>query len=175
MNIIVIFLAHRMRYVRRRKSSDKSSPAPSARRAPDRTHFLTGTFLSRHSNTANERLMVVLPLAMRMSDMQYETDWLTRFMDLVTVTGKVDARCALGAPWTKNFAQAGAQEIPYHIILTGRALLESSKDRPTYELRAGDIVLLPHGLAHVLHDGSGAAPVLAKERVWGSFLLSENG
>ncbi len=119
--------------------------------------------------------MLVLPLSMGMSDMQYETDWLTRFMDLITVTGKVDARCALGAPWTKNFAQAGTQEIPYHIILTGRALLESSKDRPTYELRAGDIVLLPHGLAHVLHDGSGAAPVLAKERVWGSFLLSENG
>jgi AraC family transcriptional activator of mtrCDE len=119
--------------------------------------------------------MVVLPPSMEMSDMQYETDWLTRFMDLVTVTGKVDARCALGAPWAKNFAQAGPQEIPYQIILTGRALLESSKDRPTYELRAGDIVLLPHGLAHVLHDGGGAAPVPAKERAWGSLLLSENG
>jgi AraC family transcriptional regulator, activator of mtrCDE len=119
--------------------------------------------------------MVVLALAMEMSDMQYETDWLTRFMDLVTVTGKVDARCALGAPWAKNFAQAGAQEIPYHIILTGRALLESSDGGATYELRAGDIALFPHGSAHVLHDGSGVAPVPARERVSGSLLISENG
>jgi AraC family transcriptional activator of mtrCDE len=81
---------------------------------------------------------------MEMFDMQHETDWLTRFMDLVTVTGKVDARCALGAPWAKNFTQAGAQEIPYHIILTGKALLVNSVSGATYELRAGDIVVMPH-------------------------------
>jgi AraC family transcriptional regulator, activator of mtrCDE len=107
--------------------------------------------------------------------MQYQTDWLTRFMELVTVTGRVDARCALGAPWAKTFAQAGAQEIPYHIILTGRALLENSDGGPIRELRAGDIVLLPHGSAHVLHDGSGATPLPNKERVSGSLLISENG
>jgi hypothetical protein len=77
--------------------------------------------------------------------MEYETDWLTRFMELVTVTGKLQIRCALGAPWAKKYAQAGSQEIPYHIILAGRALLENSDDGATYELRAGDIVLLPHG------------------------------
>jgi AraC family transcriptional regulator, activator of mtrCDE len=107
--------------------------------------------------------------------MQYQTDWLTRFMELVTVTGKVDARCALGAPWSKVFPQAGAQEIPYHIILTGKALLENSNGGATHELRAGDIVLFPHGSAHVLHDGSGAVPIPAKERAAGSFLISENG
>jgi AraC family transcriptional regulator, activator of mtrCDE len=110
-----------------------------------------------------------------MPDMQYQTDWLTRFMELVTVTGKVEARCALGAPWAKEFAQAGIQEIPYHIILSGKALLENSDTGVTHELQAGDIALLPHGSAHVLHDGSGAAPVPAKERVSGSFLISENG
>jgi AraC family transcriptional activator of mtrCDE len=112
---------------------------------------------------------------MEMFDMQHETDWLTRFMDLVTVTGKVDARCALGAPWAKNFTQAGAQEIPYHIILTGKALLVNSVSGATYELRAGDIVVMPHGSAHVLHDGSGAVPVPAQERASGSLLISENG
>jgi AraC family transcriptional activator of mtrCDE len=112
---------------------------------------------------------------MGMSDMEYETDWLTRFMELVTVTGKLQIRCALGAPWAKKYAQAGSQEIPYHIILAGRALLENSDDGATYELRAGDIVLLPHGSAHVLHDGSGAAPVPSRERASGSLLVSENG
>jgi len=107
--------------------------------------------------------------------MEYETDWLTRFMELVTVTGKLQIRCALGAPWAKKYAQAGSQEIPYHIILAGRALLENSDDGATYELRAGDIVLLPHGSAHVLHDGSGAAPVPSRERASGSLLVSENG
>ena len=106
---------------------------------------------------------------------QDQTDWLTRFMELVTFTGKVDARCALGAPWAKNFTQAGAQEIPYHIILTGKALLVNSVSGATYELRAGDIVVMPHGSAHVLHDGSGAVPVPAQERASGSLLVSENG
>jgi AraC family transcriptional activator of mtrCDE len=110
-----------------------------------------------------------------MSDMQYQIDWQTRFMELVTVTGKVEARCALGAPWVKEYTQAGAQDIPYHIILTGRALLVNSDNGATYELQAGDIVLLPHGSAHVLHDGSGAVPLPAKERPSGSLLVSENG
>jgi AraC family transcriptional activator of mtrCDE len=119
--------------------------------------------------------MVAVPLSMGMSEMQDQTDWLTRFMELITVTGKVEARCALGAPWVKEFTQAGAQEIPYHIILTGRAILENSDGGASYELRAGDIVLLPHGSAHVLRDVSGAAPIRAKERASGSILISENG
>jgi AraC family transcriptional activator of mtrCDE len=110
-----------------------------------------------------------------MYDMEYETDWLTRFMELVTVTGKLQIRCALGAPWAKKYTQAGAQEIPYHVVLTGRALLENSENGATYELRAGDVVLLPHGSAHVLHDGSGTAPVPSRERASGSLLVSENG
>ena len=107
--------------------------------------------------------------------MDYQTDWLTRFMELLTVTGKVEIRCALGAPWGKKYAQAGTQEIPYHIILTGRVLLENSDNGATYELRAGDIALLPHGSAHLLHDGSGAAPVPSEVRPSGSLLVSENG
>jgi AraC family transcriptional regulator, activator of mtrCDE len=117
----------------------------------------------------------VLPRSLGVPYMQYETDWLTRFMELVTVTGKLDARCALGAPWEKNFARTSSQEIPYHIILTGRALLENSENGTTHELHAGDIAVLPHGSAHVLHDGSGAAPIAARERSVGSFLISENG
>ena len=106
--------------------------------------------------------------------MEYQTDWLTRFMELVTVTGKLQVRCALGAPWAKKYTQAGPQEIPYHIILTGRAILENSDDGATYQLRAGDIVLLPHGSAHVLHDGGGAAPVPSRQHTSGSLIVSEN-
>ena len=105
---------------------------------------------------------------------QSQTDWLTRFMELVTVTGKLEIRCALGTPWAIEYTHARAQEIPYHVVLTGRALLENSEGGATLELRAGDIVLLPHGSAHVLHDGSGTAPVPARIRASGSFLVREN-
>lgn len=125
--------------------------------------------------TAYERVTVVLRRSMGMSDMEHQTDWLTRFMELVTVTGKLQVRCALGAPWAKTYTQAGAQEIPYHIIVTGRAVLENSNDGATYQLSAGDIVLLPHGSAHVLHDGGGAPPIPSKQHTSGSLIVSENG
>jgi AraC family transcriptional activator of mtrCDE len=173
MNIIVIFLVHGMGCVRRHESSDKSSPAPTVRHERVRTHFLTGRLLSNQSKTANERLTAVLPLSVEMSDMQYQADWLTRFMELVTVTGKL-TRCALGAPWAIEYSPAGTQEMQYHVVLTGRALLENSDNGATYELRAGDIALLPHGSAHVLHDGSGAAPVPSRVRDSGGLLVKEN-
>jgi AraC family transcriptional activator of mtrCDE len=105
---------------------------------------------------------------------QYQTDWLTRFMELVTVTGTLEIRCALGTPWAIEYTHAQAQEIPYHVVLTGRALLENSENGTTVELRPGDIVLLPHGSAHLLHDGSGAVPVPDRIRAAGSFLVREN-
>src|ERR1700733_9770164 len=114
MNIIVIFLVHGMGCVRRHESSDKSSPAPTVRHERVRTHFLTGRLLSNQSKTANERLTAVLPLSVEMSDMQYQADWLTRFMELVTVTGKL-TRCALGAPWEIEYSPAGTQEMQYHV------------------------------------------------------------
>jgi AraC family transcriptional activator of mtrCDE len=40
----------------------------------------------------------------------------------------------------------------------GRAVLEDPETKTTKELSSGDIVFLPHGTAHVLHDGSGQAP-----------------
>jgi len=105
--------------------------------------------------------------------MQDQTDWLTRFMELVTVTGKL-ARCAFGAPWVLEYGKAGAREMQYHVVLTGRAFLENLDNRAAYELRAGDIALLPHGSAHMLHDGSGTAPAPVKVRASGSLLIKEN-
>jgi AraC family transcriptional activator of mtrCDE len=39
---------------------------------------------------------------------------------------------------------------------------------------AGDILMLPHGGAHFLHDGSGAPPMPAKERARANLTISEN-
>jgi AraC family transcriptional regulator, activator of mtrCDE len=104
-----------------------------------------------------------------------EVDWLSHFLRIVTVTGQLEVRCAYGAPWRVSWDQAAANEIPYHVIVSGRAVLEDPQTRTTQELMAGDIVLLPHGAAHVLHDGSGRAPVRTHEhRGSAGWVLSEN-
>lgn len=62
------------------------------------------------------------------------------------------------------------------ITIQGRAILEDPASGSAKELSGGDIVLLPHGSAHVLHDGSGQAPVSARKRPGpGAWMVSENG
>ena len=63
--------------------------------------------------------------------------------------------------------------MPYHVVLRGRAVLEDPGSGTPRELRAGDIVLLPHGSGHVLHDGSGKRPKRPRERVEGGYVMSE--
>jgi AraC family transcriptional activator of mtrCDE len=91
-------------------------------------------------------------------------DWLSQLLQMITVTGQLEVRCAYGAPWRVAWPQAAAHEIPYHVVLNGRAIIEDPDTHTTMELGGGDIVLLPHGSAHVLHDGSGRAPARTHTR-----------
>src|ERR1700758_3195314 len=104
-----------------------------------------------------------------------QVDWLSHLLQMITVTGQLEVRCTYGAPWRLSWARSGAHEIPYHVVLKGRAILENPETGTARELVGGDIVLLPHGAAHNLHDGSGHAPVPTHER-WASagWMLSEN-
>jgi AraC family transcriptional regulator, activator of mtrCDE len=102
-------------------------------------------------------------------------DWLSHLLEIITVTGQLEVRCAYGAPWRVAWGSAAANEIPYHVILKGRAIFEDPETRTTRELVSGDIVLLPHGAAHVLHDGSGQAPIRTHEhRGSAGWMLSQN-
>jgi len=104
-----------------------------------------------------------------------DVDWLRDLLQIVTVTGQLEVRCAYGAPWRVTWSQAAANEIPYHVIVNGRAILEDPETGTARELVSGDIVLLPHGSAHVLHDGSGRAPIHTRQRRGsGGWVLSEN-
>ena len=87
-----------------------------------------------------------------------EVDWLSQLLRMITVTGQLEVRCAYGAPWRVAWDKSAAHEIPFHVVLKGRAILEDPKTKTARELVGGDIVLLPQGAAHVLHDGSGRAP-----------------
>jgi len=104
-----------------------------------------------------------------------EIDWLSHLLQIITVTGRLEVRCAYGAPWRVAWGRAAENEIPYHVIVQGRAIFEDPGTKTTRELLRGDIVLLPHGAAHVLHDGSGQTPIPTQQRQGSAgWMLSEN-
>jgi AraC family transcriptional activator of mtrCDE len=90
-------------------------------------------------------------------------DLLSRFLSLMPVSGRVDVRCHFGAPWAIDEGPAGVREIPYHVLLSGRAVLEDGNGPPEH-LVAGDIIVFPTGSPHRIHDGSGAQPLPVTER-----------
>ncbi|WP_455274956.1 cupin domain-containing protein [Rhizobium herbae] len=104
-----------------------------------------------------------------------EVDWLSHLLQIVTVNGQLEVRCAYGAPWRVVWGRAAANEIPYHIIVKGRAIFEDPETSTARELVSGDIILLPHGAAHVLHDGSGQMPIPTQQHQGSAgWMLSEN-
>jgi AraC family transcriptional activator of mtrCDE len=104
-----------------------------------------------------------------------QIDWLSHLLQMITVTGRLEVRCTYGAPWRVAWAESAANEIPYHVVLKGRAIVESPETGTARELVGGDIVLMPQGSAHVLHDGSGRAPGPTHERESSAgLMLSEN-
>jgi AraC family transcriptional activator of mtrCDE len=101
-------------------------------------------------------------------------DWLSHFLDLVPVSGQIEHHCLFGAPWRLELDTSGAGEIPYHIVLAGIALLDDLDGGPPLRLSAGDILILPRGAAHSLHDGSGARPSPMRQRLGSAVPIDEN-
>lgn len=101
-------------------------------------------------------------------------DWLSRLLEMMPVRGHLDLRCTYGAPWRIDQASAAPGEIPYHVVLNGSAVLNDPGGGPPTRLAEGDILLLPAGARHVLHDGGGAPPAPARERATLNLTLSEN-
>jgi AraC family transcriptional regulator, activator of mtrCDE len=101
-------------------------------------------------------------------------DWLSRLLEMMPVHGYLDLRCFYGAPWRIEQECAEPGEIPYHVVLGGSAMLDDLTGGPPQYLMAGDILLLPHGSAHTLHDGSGAPAVPARARTNLTLTISEN-
>ncbi|MET4210959.1 AraC family transcriptional regulator [Bradyrhizobium sp. LA2.1] len=107
-----------------------------------------------------------------------QADWLSRLLQIITVTGQLEICCSYGAPWRLAKSQCAAHEIPYHIVLNGRTVIEflETDTETAKELVGGDIILLPHGSAYVLHDGSGApaGPTVVRQGS-GGWAFKKNG
>ncbi|WP_027796704.1 cupin domain-containing protein [Paraburkholderia acidipaludis] len=100
-------------------------------------------------------------------------DLLSRLLTLMPVTGRLDVRCHFGMPWRIEHPGAQAREIPYHVLLSGRAMLEDAHGAPV-AMRAGDIVLFPTGSAHTLHDGSGETPAATQRHMRNGLAFETN-
>src|ERR1700712_4841091 len=101
-------------------------------------------------------------------------DWLSRLFEMMPVRGRLDLRCSYGAPWRIDQGPGDTNEIPYHAVLAGSAILENPAKGKPIQLKAGDILLLPGNPRHVMHDGSGAAALPARNRPALNFSISEN-
>jgi AraC family transcriptional regulator, activator of mtrCDE len=101
-------------------------------------------------------------------------DWLSHLLVMMPVTGRLDLRCLYGAPWRIDQAGADAGAMAYHAVLAGSLVLEDPQGGAPHRLAAGDILLLPSGTAHRLHDGSGAPPAPAHNRLGVNLVFSEN-
>ncbi|MET4220764.1 AraC family transcriptional activator of mtrCDE [Bradyrhizobium sp. LB7.2] len=101
-------------------------------------------------------------------------DWLSRLFEMMPVHGRLDLRCSYGTPWRIDQGPGEANEIPYHAVLAGSAMLDNPAGGRPLQLKAGDIVLLPGNPRHIMHDGSGAAPLTVRNRASLNFTISEN-
>jgi AraC family transcriptional activator of mtrCDE len=101
-------------------------------------------------------------------------DWLSHLLDLMPVHGQVEHHCLFGAPWRLEWAASVAGEIPYHVVLAGTAFLDDTNGGPPLRLSAGDILIVPRGAAHSLHDGGGARPLPMRQRLGSTVVIEEN-
>ena len=101
-------------------------------------------------------------------------DWLSRLFEMMPVRGRLDLRCSYGAPWRIDQGPGEANEIPYHAVVGGSAVLEDPAGGKPLRLETGDILLLPSNPRHVIHDGSSSRPKPARNHPALNLIISEN-
>src|SRR5215208_1627340 len=69
----------------------------------------------------------------------------------------------LRAPWAFR-VERGTEAAKFHLVLEGSALLFCAGEDPV-ALGAGDLVVLPRGVAHTISDGRASAPITLEELV----------
>lgn len=83
-------------------------------------------------------------------------DSLSELVQLLAPSGTVDLHCRVAGAWSSHNAQAAPGHVPYHVILDGEAEVAVGSQRQT--VRAGDVLLFPHGAAHSLSSMLSGGP-----------------
>jgi AraC-like DNA-binding protein len=93
-------------------------------------------------------------------------DVLSDLLKLVTLKGAVFYNAEFSAPWAFRSPHSRAMTpytgaghiVVYHLVVSGSAWAQL-ENGPRVELRAGDIVIFPHGDPHRMGNGEGATPI----------------
>ncbi|MDP3307075.1 AraC family transcriptional regulator [Methylotenera sp.] len=99
-------------------------------------------------------------------------DALTDILKSLRLSGGVYFRCELSAPWGMDIGQTSVAE--FHLVARGRCWLKVAGKESTICLEAGDVVVFPHGHAHVLLDAPESV-ALSMEAVIGSQKIENYG
>lgn len=92
-------------------------------------------------------------------------DALSQLVDLLDPSAHMDVRCMLGKPWAIDHPGATGWIAPFHYVISGEASLHVEGSGEHVAVRAGSLVILPHGTPHRLESGrAGAVPSPARLR-----------
>jgi AraC family transcriptional regulator, activator of mtrCDE len=78
-------------------------------------------------------------------------DALSGLAPLLRVQPELQYVCRFGAQWASAHASEAANWAPFHIVTEGSCLLHLTAEDRSILLQAGDVAVLPHGSAHVVH------------------------
>lgn len=78
-------------------------------------------------------------------------DALSQLVQLTLLQGSLDLRCQLAGRFAVDHAPRPDGEVPFHLVLAGRCVMEL-QGHPPLALATGDLVLLPRGHAHRIRD-----------------------
>lgn len=77
-------------------------------------------------------------------------DSLSHLLALLAPRCEVNLHCRFGGRWQAGHQQMRSGVVPWHVVLRGEGRLNVSGQ--THHLRAGDVVLLPHGSPHLMES-----------------------
>jgi AraC family transcriptional regulator, activator of mtrCDE len=94
-------------------------------------------------------------------------DPLSRLVGLARPEGSIDVRCLLAGRFTLDNPASQSGEVPFHILLEGRCAVAYAGR--TLQLRAGDVLLFPRGVAHRVFADRGDEPMEMVEEPGAAF------
>ncbi|HEY3326659.1 MAG TPA: AraC family transcriptional regulator [Novimethylophilus sp.] len=99
-------------------------------------------------------------------------DALTDILASMRLRGEVYFRCELSAPWGMDIDRTPVAE--FHVVARGSCWLKMADMEKSICLEAGDVVVFPHGHAHVLLDAPDSV-ALPAEAIIGSRKIDRYG